>query len=102
MSSIAIGFFGVGFGVGNLLAGVLVTIVKQVTQRGGRQSWLTRNPNIGHYDYYYWLLAILNGVNLLYFFLCCWAYGSTQDIQTWDDNGEVDKKVKSTEDVEDK
>ncbi|KAI9128839.1 hypothetical protein K1719_000322 [Acacia pycnantha] len=102
MSSIAIAFFGVGFGVGNLLAGVLVTIVKQVTERGGRQSWLTRNPNIGHYDYYYWLLAILNGVNLFYFFLCSWAYGSTQDIQTWDDNGEVDKEVRSTEDVEDK
>ncbi|KAK4283818.1 hypothetical protein QN277_000729 [Acacia crassicarpa] len=101
MSSIAVAFFGVGLGVGNLLAGVLVTIVKQVTQKGGRQSWLTRNPNIGHYDYYYWLLAILNGVNLFYFFLCSWAYGSTEDIQTWDDDSKVDTKV-GTEDVEDK
>lgn len=100
MSSIAMGFFGIGFGVGNLLAAMTVTIVKQVTQRGGRPSWLARNPNEGHYDYFYWLLAILNGVNLFYFIGCSWAYGSTQDIQSWDD--EDDTKVKSIEDVEDK
>ncbi|XP_028774008.1 protein NRT1/ PTR FAMILY 1.1-like [Neltuma alba] len=99
MSSIAVAFFAVGFGVGNLLTGLIVTVVKDVTQRGGRQSWLARNPNNGHYDYYYRLLAILNGVNLFYFFFCCWAYGSTQDIQTWDD--EIDAKVKPAEDVED-
>ncbi|XP_054785893.1 protein NRT1/ PTR FAMILY 1.1-like [Prosopis cineraria] len=98
MSSIAVAFFAVGMGVGNVLAGLIVTIVKEVTQRGGTQSWLARNPNNGHYDYFYWLFAILNVVNLLYFFLCSWAYGSTQDIEIWDE--EDDTKVKSTEDID--
>ncbi|KAI9128638.1 hypothetical protein K1719_000121 [Acacia pycnantha] len=85
MSSIAMAFFSVSFGVGSLLAGLIVTIVKDVTQRGGRQSWLASDPNNGHYDKYYGILAILSGVNLLYFFVCSWAYGSTQDIEMWDD-----------------
>ncbi|XP_028774010.1 protein NRT1/ PTR FAMILY 1.2-like [Neltuma alba] len=85
MSSIAMAFLAVGFGVCNLLAGLIVTVVKDITQRGGRQSWLASDPNIGHYDYYYGLLAILSGVDLLYFFACSWAYGSTQDIDMWED-----------------
>ena len=89
MSSIAIALFSLGFGMGNLVASIIVKAVKVGTVRGG-YSWLSSNLNRGHYDYYYALLSILGFVNLLYFFICSWAYGSTQDIKAWDE--EVDTK----------
>lgn len=85
MSSIAVALFSLGFGVGNLIASLIVKVVKDGTQRGGKVSWLSSNINQGHYDYYYWLLTILSLVNLFYFLFCSWAYGSIEDIKNWDD-----------------
>ncbi|KEH21351.1 putative proton-dependent oligopeptide transporter family, major facilitator superfamily [Medicago truncatula] len=90
MSSIAVSLFTLGFGTGNLVATIIVKSVKNGTQRGGQVSWLSANINQGHYDYYYWLLTILSLVNMFYFLLCSWAYGSTEDIKNWDE--EVDTK----------
>ncbi|KAL5729149.1 hypothetical protein ACHQM5_002138 [Ranunculus cassubicifolius] len=75
MSSIASALFGLGMAFGNLLVGVIVRIVDDVTKRGGHVSWVSSNLNKGHYDYYYWLLTVLSGINFLYFLVCCWAYG---------------------------
>ncbi|KAF7813853.1 protein NRT1/ PTR FAMILY 1.2-like [Senna tora] len=75
MASVAVAFFSLGLGVGNVVASVIVKVVSDVTQRGGRDSWLSLNVNKGHYDYYYGLLTILGLLNLLYFFVCSWAYG---------------------------
>ncbi|XP_012572116.1 protein NRT1/ PTR FAMILY 1.2-like isoform X2 [Cicer arietinum] len=94
MSSIAVALFALGFGAGNLVASLIVMVVKDGTRRGGKVSWLSSNINQGHYDYYYWLLSILSLINLLYFFVCSWAYGSTEDIKNWDD--EVDTKFEMT------
>jgi len=85
MSSIAVSLFTLGFGTGNLVASILVKSVKNGTQRGGQVSWLSSNINQAHYDYYYWLLTILSLVNMFYFLLCSWAYGSTEDIKNWDE-----------------
>jgi len=94
MSSIAVSLFTLGFGTGNLVASIIVKAVKNGTQRGGQVSWLSSNINQGHYDYYYWLLTILSLVNMFYFLLCSWAYGSTEDIKNWDE--EVDTKSEMT------
>jgi peptide/histidine transporter 3/4 len=96
MSSIAVAFFALGFGIGNLVASIIVKVVKIGTQRGGEVSWLSSNINQGHYDYYYWLLTILGLVNFLYFLLCSWAYGSVEDIKNWDEE-EVDTKCDEEE-----
>lgn len=96
MSSIAVAFFALGFGTGNLVASIIVKVVKIGTQRGGEVSWLSSNINQGHYDYYYWLLTILGLVNFLYFLLCSWAYGSVEDIKNWDEE-EVDTKCDEEE-----
>ncbi|RID80409.1 hypothetical protein BRARA_A03072 [Brassica rapa] len=37
------------------------------------------NINKGHYDYYYWVLAILSFVNVIYYIVCSWSYGPTMD-----------------------
>ncbi|XP_019447225.1 PREDICTED: protein NRT1/ PTR FAMILY 1.1-like [Lupinus angustifolius] len=86
MSSIAVGLFYLGFGTGNLLASLIVKIVNDETKRGGKVSWLSSNLNQGHYDYYYALLSILSLVNLLWYILCSSAYGSLEDITTWDED----------------
>ncbi|CAK7356718.1 unnamed protein product [Dovyalis caffra] len=75
MSSIAAALFGLGMAVANLLASAIVSTVDKLTSRGGKESWVSNNINKGHYDNYYWLLAIMSSVNLLYFLLCSWAYG---------------------------
>lgn len=59
----------------SLVGAALVRIVDGVTGKGGNVSWLSSNINKGHLDYYYWLLTVMGVVNLVYYFLCCWAYG---------------------------
>ncbi|KAK7319979.1 hypothetical protein RJT34_04708 [Clitoria ternatea] len=101
MSSIAVALCSLGFGVGNLVATLIVKAVNEGTGRGGQPSWLSSNINRGHYDYYYALLFILNLVNLSYYFLCSVAYGSTQDIKNWDEVV-VDTKLEGNQDVDTK
>ncbi|CAH9135718.1 unnamed protein product [Cuscuta epithymum] len=76
MSSIASSLFGLGMAVANLLASVILSTVDRNTGGGdGKESWVSSNINKGHYEYYYWLLAILTMINLVYFVACSWLYG---------------------------
>ncbi|GFS44906.1 major facilitator superfamily protein [Actinidia rufa] len=75
MSSIAANLFGVGMGAANLLSSFIMSTVNDLTRRGGRESWVSSDINKGHLDYYYWVLAGLSLVNILYFVVCSWAYG---------------------------
>ncbi|KAL2332359.1 hypothetical protein Fmac_019940 [Flemingia macrophylla] len=79
MSSIAASLFGVGSAVGNLVASLIVSVVDDVTSRGGKESWVSDNINKGRYDKYYWLLAIMSVVNALYYLVCSWAYGPSAE-----------------------
>ncbi|GMI82081.1 nitrate transporter 1.11, NRT1/ PTR family 1.2 [Hibiscus trionum] len=75
MSSIAAALFGLGLAVANLLASVVVSIIEDITSKGGKDSWVSSNINKGRIDNYYWVLAVLSFINLFYYFLCAWAYG---------------------------
>lgn len=79
MSSIAASLFGLGMAVANLLASAIVSAVDDITSKGGKESWVSSNINKGRYDNYYWLLAIMSLVNLVYFLVCSWAYGPCVD-----------------------
>uniref|UniRef100_A0A2N9H1W9 Major facilitator superfamily (MFS) profile domain-containing protein n=1 Tax=Fagus sylvatica TaxID=28930 RepID=A0A2N9H1W9_FAGSY len=81
MSSIAMALFTLGMAVANLVGTLLVRIVDRATKKGGNESWLSRNLNKGHLDYYYWLLTIMCVANFVYFLVCCWAYGPSEDIR---------------------
>ena len=81
MSSIAMALFTLGMAVANLVGTLLVRIVDKATKKGGKESWLSRNLNKGHLDYYYWLLTIMCVANFVYFLVCCWAYGPSEDIR---------------------
>ncbi|KAG8379974.1 hypothetical protein BUALT_Bualt07G0145300 [Buddleja alternifolia] len=76
MSSVASSLFGVGMAVANLLASVILSTVDKVSRDGGKESWVSSNINKGHYEYYYWILAIMTFLNLAYFVVCSWAYGA--------------------------
>lgn len=79
MSSIASCLSGLGMAVGNLLASVVLSTVDKVTRRGGNESWISNNINNGHYDNYYWLLAVMSLINSAYFLVCSWGYGTSDD-----------------------
>ncbi|CAE5967469.1 unnamed protein product [Arabidopsis arenosa] len=78
MSSIAASLFGLGMAVANILASVILNAVKNSSKKGN-VSWIEDNINKGHYDYYYWILAILSFVNVIYYVVCSWSYGPTVD-----------------------
>ncbi|CAL5390165.1 unnamed protein product [Camellia sinensis] len=70
MSSIAVALYTVGIAMAALVGSVLVSTVDDVTSSGGKISWLSKNINKGHVDYYYWLIMILGLVNFVYFLIC--------------------------------
>lgn len=55
--------------LGSFLGSFLVIIVKGVTKRGGHPGWLRNNLNRSRIDYFYWLLAVIEAINL-----CCYIY----------------------------
>ncbi|WOH03551.1 hypothetical protein DCAR_0622950 [Daucus carota subsp. sativus] len=75
MSSIASAMFGLGMAFANLLASAILSTVDNVSSKGGKESWTSSNINKGHFESYYWLLAIMSSVNLFYYLVCSWAYG---------------------------
>ncbi|OVA18714.1 Proton-dependent oligopeptide transporter family [Macleaya cordata] len=75
MASIGMALVSLGMAVGNLVASFLIQVVDNMTKGEGKESWVSSNPNKGHYDYYYWVISVLGLLNFLYFLVCCWAYG---------------------------
>ncbi|XP_051138533.1 protein NRT1/ PTR FAMILY 5.1 [Andrographis paniculata] len=75
MQSIGTTFFTSGIGVGNFLNSFLVTVVDKITgQGGGKGSWIGKNFNDSHLDYYYGFLFILSVVNMGVFVLASKKY----------------------------
>ncbi|XP_044464853.1 protein NRT1/ PTR FAMILY 1.2-like [Mangifera indica] len=85
MSSIGVALLALGIAVGNLVGTLILSILNHVTKRGGKVSWVATNLNMAHYDYYYWILCFLSVINLFYYLVCSWAYGSCEEIQDWDE-----------------
>uniref|UniRef100_A0A6N2KKZ7 Uncharacterized protein n=1 Tax=Salix viminalis TaxID=40686 RepID=A0A6N2KKZ7_SALVM len=91
MKSIAMALLALSAAAGDLVASLIIGIVNDVTKRGGRVSWLSNNLNKGHYDYYYWLLSLLNVANLFYYLLCSRAFGN-EDEKEYDDGEAMEEK----------
>ncbi|KAI3684239.1 hypothetical protein L6452_33460 [Arctium lappa] len=79
MSSIASSLYLLGAGVASLLASFILSTVDGLTKGEGKESWISSNINKGHYDKYYWLLAIMSCVNFFYYVACSCAYGPCAD-----------------------
>ncbi|CAL9027845.1 unnamed protein product [Prunus brigantina] len=98
MSSIAMALLSFGGAFGSLLGSLVVNIVDDVTKKDG-VSWVSKNLNKGHYDYYYWLLTVFNVVNFFYFLLCGWLYGPCEDKNSWDEEEEGMKEMEEMEEL---
>ncbi|KAK7255414.1 hypothetical protein RIF29_28823 [Crotalaria pallida] len=79
MSSVAASLLGLGMAAGNVVSSLVFSIVENVTSKGGKEGWILDNINKGRYDRYYWVLASLSALNVVYHILCSWAYGPTAD-----------------------
>ena len=88
MSSIGSSLYSLAMGMGNLMASLILSIVDEVTSRGGRQSWVGSNLNKGHYDWYFWVLTVIAVVNFVYYLVCSWAYGPSARTGSVEENSE--------------
>ncbi|KAM3410448.1 hypothetical protein ACQJBY_002575 [Aegilops geniculata] len=72
MRSTAAALYWLTISAGSYLGTLLVTIVHEKTQASGQ--WLQDNLNRGKLDNYYWLVVGLQGLNLVYYFVCVKYY----------------------------
>ncbi|KAJ9709183.1 hypothetical protein PVL29_000915 [Vitis rotundifolia] len=74
MRSIANSLFFCTIAGASYLSALVVVIVHDVTGKPGRPDWLTKNINQGKVDYFYYLLAGMGVLNLIYFLFCARRY----------------------------
>ncbi|XP_027342477.1 protein NRT1/ PTR FAMILY 1.2-like [Abrus precatorius] len=79
MSSVASALGGLGMAAGNLVSSFVFSVIENVTSKGGKEGWVLDNINKGRYDKYYWVIAGISALNIMYYILCSWAYGPTAD-----------------------
>uniref|UniRef100_A0A0V0IF92 Putative nitrite transporter-like n=1 Tax=Solanum chacoense TaxID=4108 RepID=A0A0V0IF92_SOLCH len=95
MKSTATALFWTSISAGNYLSTFLVTLVHKFTSGPRRTNWLPdNNLNKGKLEYFYWLITILQVVNLIYYLFCARLYtfkpiqmDKTEDLETkkrWD------------------
>ncbi|KAI5061816.1 hypothetical protein GOP47_0022355 [Adiantum capillus-veneris] len=61
--------------IGSYLSTVLVSVTMSFSTKGGRSGWIpAHNLNIGHVDYFYWLLMCLTLLDVMAFICSCWWY----------------------------
>ncbi|ERN06095.1 protein NRT1/ PTR FAMILY 6.1 [Amborella trichopoda] len=67
MRSVGSAYAAIAGGLGCFVATLLNNIVDSVSKKISQESWLTQNINLGRFDYFYWVLAVLNLINFLIF-----------------------------------
>lgn len=68
--------------LGNYLSSLLVTIVTDISTKGGKVGWIPDNLNYGHLHYFFWLLAVLSVLNLGAFVLVAKWYTYKRPVGT--------------------
>lgn len=74
MKSVANSLFSVTAGLSNYLSSALVMILHDHTGRHGRPDWLTADINQARVDYFYYLIAGLGVLNLIYYLIVAQRY----------------------------
>ncbi|KAL5186523.1 Protein NRT1/ PTR FAMILY 6.3 [Glycine soja] len=72
MKTMSTGLFLSTLSLGFFLSSLLVTLVHKATRH--REPWLADNLNHGRLHHFYWLLALLSGVNLVAYLFCAKGY----------------------------
>ncbi|KAL5230450.1 hypothetical protein ABZP36_029226 [Zizania latifolia] len=87
MRSTAAALYWLTMSAGSYLGTLLVTIVHSKTRRSGQ--WLQDNLNRGKLDNYYWLVFALQGLNLIYYYVCV-KYYTFKPLETVEPEEEVE------------
>lgn len=73
MRSTAAALYWIAISMGNYIGTLLVSLVHKYT--GQENNWLPdRNLNRGKLDNYYWLVTVIQVINLVYYVICAWFY----------------------------
>ncbi|XP_010923296.1 protein NRT1/ PTR FAMILY 2.11 [Elaeis guineensis] len=67
MRSLAGGVFFFGLACANYLSGFMVTVIHRTTGHNGKDNWLANDLNHGRLDYFYFLIALMEVVNFVFF-----------------------------------
>nr|GMC75862.1 protein NRT1/ PTR FAMILY 2.11-like [Ipomoea batatas] len=70
-----------GFAIASYLSSFLISIVDSATRKPDRESWLAEDLNKGRLDYFYYMVAALEVINLGYFMVCAkwYKYKGTEE-----------------------
>ncbi|KAL8111929.1 protein NRT1/ PTR FAMILY 2.13-like [Apium graveolens] len=79
MRSLANSLFFVTVAGSNYLSTIFVTVVHNSTAKNGKPDWLTKNINEGKVDYFYYFIAVLGVVNMVYFLIVSRTYCYTSN-----------------------
>ncbi len=67
MQSLGTALFTSNTGVAQFLSTALLQVVVRATGGDGHGSWIVANLNLCRIDKFYWLLAVMSAVNLLFY-----------------------------------
>ncbi|KAL5544352.1 hypothetical protein UlMin_008136 [Ulmus minor] len=81
MRSISGSFLFIGMGLSSYLNGSFITIVHNITSGSSKGNWLPEDLNKGRLDYFYYLVAAIELVNLGYFLVCAKWYKYKGDMK---------------------
>ncbi|XP_059645768.1 protein NRT1/ PTR FAMILY 3.1-like [Cornus florida] len=96
MRSTATALFWTSISLGNYLSSFLVSLVHKFSAGPGGSNWLPDNLNKGKLEYFYWLITLLQVVNLVYY-LCCAKFYTFKPIEirrTEDDKYSKEDQIK--------
>eukprot|EP00257_Ricinus_communis_P009896 XP_002529118.3 protein NRT1/ PTR FAMILY 3.1 [Ricinus communis] len=75
MRSSAMALFWTAISVGNYMSTLLVTLVHKFSAGPDGSNWLPDdNLNKGKLEYFYWLITLMQAVNLVYYLVCAKMY----------------------------
>ncbi|MCD7456216.1 hypothetical protein HAX54_030929 [Datura stramonium] len=89
MRSTATALFWTAISAGNYLSTLLVSLVHKFTTGPGGTNWLPDNNLNKEVEYFYWLITILQVVNLIYYLFCARFYIS---LFTWNKTEDLESK----------
>ncbi|KAI3875539.1 hypothetical protein MKW92_013545 [Papaver armeniacum] len=92
MRSLGIAFYLSVLGVADFLSSILITVVDRISGMNGRSSWFGKDMNESRIDNFYWLLAGMNGMNLILYTLLARKYTYKKSIS---DTSTVQERVVS-------
>lgn len=90
MKSVANSMFFVTAGVANYVSSALVSMIHNLTGKHGRPDWLTADINEARVDYFYYVIAGLGVLNMIYYLFVASQYEYKEKIQVIEEESQFD------------